>query len=84
MVTSLLLQYAPVSHIALVSTGKVGIQAKEKIPVLAHLAQQLASTTNGVSVACTFGTKNWTRTAILFYMVYPRYNKVKTFLTIQN
>lgn len=82
VVTSLLLQYAPVS-IALVSSGKVGIQAKEKILVLAHLAQELVSTTDGVSVACTFVTENWTRTAILFYMVYPRY-KVKTFWTMPN
>ena len=70
MVTSLLLQYPPASHIVLVCAGKVGI--KEQILVLAQLVQELVSTTNGVSVACTFGTKSWIRTAILFYMVHPR------------
>lgn len=83
MVTSLLLQYALVSHIALVFTGKAGIEAKEQILVLAHVAQQLVSTTDGVSVACTFGTKSRTRTAILFYIVYTT-RKVKTFWTMAN
>lgn len=45
----------------LVCAGKIGI--KEQILVLAQLAQQLVSATNGVSVACTFGPKNWIRTA---------------------
>lgn len=66
---SLLLQYAPASYIVLVFTGKIGIEAKEQILVSAHLAQHLVFTTDGVSVACTFSTKNWTRTAMLFYMV---------------
>lgn len=58
MVTSLLASVSPSSpHCA----GKIGI--KEQILVLAQLAQQLVSATNGVSVACTFAPKNWIRTA---------------------
>lgn len=78
----MLLQFSPVSHVVLVCTGKVGIEAKEQILVLAHLAQKLVSSTDGVSVACTFSTKNWIRTAVLLYMAYPRHNKVKTFWTM--
>lgn len=72
MVTSLLLQYAPASHIVLVCAGKAGIKVEEQILVSAQLTQKLVSTNNGGSVACIFATKIWIRTAILFYMVHPR------------
>lgn len=67
MVTSLLLQYAPASHIVL-----AGIKVEEQILVSAQLTQKLVSTNNGGSVACIFATKIWIKTAILFYVVHPR------------